>query len=83
MSIIDAHTHAFPDDLAHRAISSLENDCPWKAIADGRVYTGSVAKNMGLVDDLGGLYDAISTAKNMSKTKGKVTIVYMNEPTVK
>lgn len=54
-----------------------------KAIADGRVYTGSMAKRMGLVDDLGGLYDAISIAKNMSNTKGKVTIVYMNEPTVK
>ena len=54
-----------------------------KSIADGRVYTGSMAKDMGLVDDLGGLYDAISVAKNMSKAKGKVTIVYMNEPTVK
>ncbi len=54
-----------------------------KSIADGRVYTGTTAKSLGLVDDLGGLYDAISTAKNMSKAKGKVTIVYMNELTVK
>ncbi|HUS47031.1 MAG TPA: amidohydrolase family protein [Phycisphaerae bacterium] len=37
MSIIDAHTHAFPDDLAARAIARLEEDCPWKAVADGRV----------------------------------------------
>ncbi len=54
-----------------------------KSIADGRVYTGTDAQKMGLVDDLGGLYDAISTAKNMSNTKGKVTIVYMNEPSAK
>lgn len=54
-----------------------------KSIADGRVYTGSSAKEMGLVDDLGGLYDAIATAKNMSHTMGKVTVVYMNEPSAK
>ena len=54
-----------------------------RSIADGRVYTGTAAQKMGLVDDLGGLYDAISTAKNMSNTKGKVTIVYMNEPSGK
>jgi protease-4 len=52
-------------------------------IADGRIYTGTTAKGMGLVDDLGGLYDAVSIARNMSNTKGKVTIVYMNEPSVK
>jgi len=54
-----------------------------KSIADGRVYTGSTAMGMGLVDELGGLYDAIATAKNMSNTRGKVKIVYMNEPAVK
>jgi protease-4 len=54
-----------------------------KEIADGRVYTGSMAREMGLVDDLGGLYDAISVAKKMGNAKGKVTIVYMNEPKVK
>ncbi|HTX43184.1 MAG TPA: signal peptide peptidase SppA, partial [Methanocella sp.] len=54
-----------------------------KSIADGRVYTGNMAKDMGLVDELGGLYDAISVAKNMSNTKGKITVVYMNEPAAK
>jgi len=52
-------------------------------IADGRIYTGTTAKEMGLVDDLGGLYDAIAIAKNMSNVKGKAIIVYMNEPSVK
>lgn len=54
-----------------------------KSIADGRVYTGTTAQKMGLVDDLGGLYDAVAIAKNMSNTKGKATIVYMNEPSAK
>jgi len=54
-----------------------------REIADGRVYTGTTAKSMGLVDDIGGLYDAVAVAKNMSNVKGKATIVYMNEPVVK
>ena len=54
-----------------------------RQIADGRVYTGEHAKELGLVDSLGGLYDAIDIAKNMSNVKGKVTIAYMNEPAAK
>jgi protease-4 len=51
-----------------------------KSIADGRVYTGSMAKEMGLVDELGGLYDAISAAAELAGLKGKPQIIYMNEP---
>ncbi len=54
-----------------------------RQIADGRVYTGERAKELGLVDSLGGLYDAIDIAKNLSNVKGKTTIVYMNEPAAK
>jgi protease-4 len=54
-----------------------------RKLADGRVYTGNKAKDLGLVDGLGGLYDAISVAKNLSGVKGKATIVHMNEPAVK
>jgi protease-4 len=53
-----------------------------RSIADGRVYTGSMAKDMGLVDELGGLYDAVNLAANISGVKGTPDIVYMNEPTV-
>jgi hypothetical protein len=35
MAAIDMHTHVFPDDLAPRAIATLEAECPWKAVADG------------------------------------------------
>ena len=44
MAVIDFHAHAFPDDLAARAIARLEADCPWKAVADGRI--SSLVKSM-------------------------------------
>jgi hypothetical protein len=37
MSAIDFHTHAFPDDLAGRAIAKLEAGAGWKAVAGGTV----------------------------------------------
>ena len=51
-----------------------------RSIADGRVYTGNMAKGIGLVDQLGGLYDAINVAARMAHIDGKPQIVYMNEP---
>jgi protease IV len=51
-----------------------------RSIADGRVYTGSDAKAMGLVDELGGLYDAVNVASDLAGVKGKPEIVYLNEP---
>jgi protease IV len=51
-----------------------------RSIADGRVYTGSDAKDMGLVDELGGLYDAVNVASDLAGVKGKPEIVYMREP---
>jgi len=40
-------------------------------IAQGRVWTGADAKNLGLVDALGGLGDAIKKAEELGKLKGK------------
>ncbi len=37
-----------------------------REIADGRVFTGRVAKELGLVDELGNLQDAINRAKQMA-----------------
>jgi uncharacterized protein len=36
-SIIDFHTHAFPDEIAARAMQSLEHGCEIKPFLDGRV----------------------------------------------
>jgi protease-4 len=79
-AIINESYDRFVENVAAGRNMSVEKV---REIADGRVYTGTMARRMGLVDDLGGLYDAVSLAKNMSKARGKVTIVYMNEPTVK
>ncbi len=40
-----------------------------RAIADGRVYTGAQAKNLGLVDELGNYYDALAAAGEMAGIK--------------
>ncbi|MBN2803238.1 MAG: signal peptide peptidase SppA, partial [Deltaproteobacteria bacterium] len=45
-------------------------------IAEGRVWTGSQALEIGLVDKMGTLEDAISKAKVLSKTKGVKAVLY-------
>ena len=46
-----------------------------KELADGRVFTGRMAKEAGLVDVLGNLEDAISLAGEISGIKGKPKVV--------
>jgi protease-4 len=45
-----------------------------RQLADGRIYTGSQAKELGLVDELGNLYDAIDGAAKMAGLQGKPVI---------
>ena len=40
-----------------------------REIADGRIYTGRQAKNIGLVDELGDYYDALAAAGTLAKIK--------------
>lgn len=40
-----------------------------KSLADGRVYTGLQAKNLGLVDEIGDYYDALAAAGELGKIK--------------
>lgn len=49
-----------------------------KSLADGRIYTGSRAKELGLVDDFGNLYDAIDKAADLGGIEGEPKVVYMN-----
>jgi protease IV len=46
-----------------------------KALADGRVYSGRMAKDLGLVDALGGLDEAIRMAGEMGGISGKPHVV--------
>jgi protease-4 len=45
-------------------------------LADGRVFSGKEAKELGLVDFLGNFQDAVSLAKRMAHIKGEVKLVY-------
>lgn len=42
-----------------------------RQIADGRIYTGKQAKELGLVDELGNFYDAIDGAAQIAGITGK------------
>ena len=46
------------------------------AIADGRIFSGAQAKALNLVDELGGIHEAIDAAAKMANIKGKPNVVY-------
>ena len=50
-----------------------------KALADGRIYTGTMAKQLRLIDGFGDVYDAIDKAAELGKVTGEPKIVYMNK----
>lgn len=45
-----------------------------RQLADGRIYTGNQAKELGLIDELGNMYDAIEGAAQLAGIKGKPKI---------
>jgi protease IV len=51
-----------------------------RRFADGRVFTGTQAKELGLVDGLGNFYDTVDEFKKALKIKGKPTLVYAEKP---
>ena len=52
-----------------------------REIAKGRVWTGAQAKTLGLVDQLGGFYDAVDTAKALAGIKGSARLRSFNTET--
>jgi len=46
-----------------------------RTLADGRVYTAAQAKDAGLIDEIGTVYDAIDAAKRASGLTGKDVVV--------
>lgn len=48
-------------------------------VADGRIFTGEQAKELGLVDELGDLKDAINAAAKMAGIEGEPKVVYPEE----
>lgn len=51
-----------------------------RQLSDGRAFTGRQAYELGLVDVLGGVDDAIDKAKELSGLKGKVRIIKPEKP---
>jgi protease-4 len=47
-----------------------------ESLADGRIFSGEDAKNLGLIDRLGNLEDAIEWAGKLGGIKGKINVVY-------
>lgn len=45
-----------------------------RKLADGRIYTGNQAKQLGLVDELGNMYDAIDGTAKLAGISGKPEI---------
>ncbi len=50
-----------------------------KKLADGRVFTGRRAKELGLVDELGNLHDAVMLAGTLSGISGEPAVVEKKE----
>ncbi len=53
-----------------------------KDLADGRIYTGAKAKELGLVDEFGNLDDAIDVAAKLGGIEGKPEVTYANRPSL-
>jgi protease IV len=51
-----------------------------RGLAEGRIYTGTMAKDAGLVDALGNFYDTVDALKETLKIKGEPVLVYSEKP---
>lgn len=72
---------AFAEDLHQQFIADVAQGRGMtveavKKIADGRIFSGKTAREIGLVDQLGNLEDAIETAGRLAGIKGKIVPVY-------
>jgi protease-4 len=54
-----------------------------REIADGRIFTGSMAKELGLVDQLGNFEDAVMLTKELASIDGEVSLVYPQKKKLK
>jgi protease-4 len=69
--------HQFLSDVAKARNISMEK---MATIAQGKIYSGEQAKELGLVDDFGNLYDAIALAKKMANLPDDAEVKFPKEP---
>ncbi len=68
--IIQGQIDTIYTDFKTRVSEGRKKDMVYiDSIAQGRVWTGNRAKEIGLVDKIGGLQDAVNCAANMAKLK--------------
>lgn len=75
---------AFVDRLHHQFVSAIAEGrqldlAKVQDLADGRIYTGQDAKDLGLVDRIGNLEDAVEWAGRLAGIEGKIIAVYPPE----
>lgn len=67
----------FTGDVAEQRKIPLEK---LREIAEGKVYSGSQAQALGLVDELGNLYDAIDLAKKIAGLPKQAGVLWPRKP---
>jgi protease-4 len=75
-SMKDIFKESYDDFVSKVAIG---REFPTKEVysmAEGRVYTGQQAKDLGLVDKLGGFVDAIQETKSLAGIRGDARLIY-------
>jgi protease-4 len=51
-----------------------------RKLADGRIYTGLQAKELGLIDNIGNFYDTVDDLKKALNIKGRPELIYTEKP---
>ena len=77
----EAILQEFSDDIYNQFVDAVAEGRSMKReevlkIADGRIFTGAQAIELGLVDRLGNLQDAISVAGEMVGIEGEPKVIY-------
>ena len=75
--ILDSIHEQFMNDVAEGRKMPIEQV---KKLSDGRVYTGTQAKELGLVDGIGTFYDTLDNMKKDLGIKDKPVLVYGKRP---
>lgn len=69
--------HAYRQFIGKVAVARETEVAVIDQVARGRVWSGAQAKERGLVDELGGLGDAIDTARTLAKLDESAGVVYI------
>jgi len=75
--ILDSIHEQFIKDVAEGRKMPFEQV---KKLSDGRIYTGTQAKELGLVDNIGTFYNTVDDMKKDLTIKGKPILVYGKRP---